>query len=129
VDEQTSFYAAAGLAAMIPGMQYAIDQMQKQLDEMKARLMTLQGGAPARRGRPPADPEARSREMKRRIAVSRGKAVPKSATHPRDRNHPEHAAWLRKMKRAQKKRWEAMTPIVREAQLATMAAGRSKAAA
>ena len=85
----------------------------------------------------PADPAARSLEMQRRRALWHGdakKSGPKKpkvtlakATHPRDPNHPDHAKWVAKMRRSNKKFWAGMTPEERAARIAKFTAGRKKA--
>ena len=72
------------------------------------------------------DPAERKREMKRRLAKrKRGtQSVAMRATHPRDKNHPGHAAWLKKTKRSHKKFWAGMTVAERKARLAKMQEGR-----
>src|SRR6185369_12222935 len=84
------------------------------------------------------DPEERRQEMARRMSVRdfnrrarksgklpavvrldrpKKKAGP---THPYDASHPDHAKWLKKVKRAATKRWESMSPAQRKARLAAM---------
>lgn len=38
-------YAAMGMAALLPGLQYAVEMMQKNLDEFREQLAALQSGA------------------------------------------------------------------------------------
>ena len=114
-------YEQMGIAALLPGMQHALEIIQGQIDHMRARLAELQGGeaAPRKVGRPkktvnspaaksgwPDDPEERSREMKRRQAVAREKraAAAKGASA--------------------KRRWAKMTVKQRREHLAKMQAGR-----
>jgi hypothetical protein len=103
--QQTTTYAAMGLAALIPGMQHMLVLMQAQLDGMRVQLAALQGGeripssnyfkAPGKIGRPPgaknkpkADnsywdsmtPEERSAEITRRMMVRRGEVQPTAHT-------------------------------------------------
>jgi hypothetical protein len=88
----------------------------------------------ARRGRPPgsanqrpqlvngwpADPEARRLEMKRRMAVARGKkAEPKVPTN--EHGHVIHDVALSRQRKAA---WAALSPKKRRERLAKMAAGR-----
>jgi hypothetical protein len=73
----------------------------------------------------PADPAARKREMKRRMAKRQQTAAAR-ATHPRDKNHPDHENWLKKVTAVQRKRWARMTRAERQARLAKMSAGKKK---
>lgn len=43
-DEQLNRYASMGMAAMLPGMQYAVELMQRNLDDMRAQLAAMQNG-------------------------------------------------------------------------------------
>src|SRR5689334_15436999 len=84
-------FATMGMAAMLPGLQYAVELMQKQLDEFRARLAALQNGR-ARVCKPPTakrvngiveywarmTPAERRAEMKRRGMI-RPKAAPAKA--------------------------------------------------
>jgi len=140
-NNDVSKYAQMGMAALIPGMQYMLDQMQEQLNEFREALATAQGkkklGRPLGSGKRasgwPADPDERRAEMLRRMQVAAGKAKPVtkksteyvgSPNHPRHPDHPEHAKWLAKMKRSQRKAWDALTPAQRKERLAKMVAGR-----
>lgn len=119
----------------------------------KAGIELPQLPAPARRGRPPGKsrgmkgywakmtPEQRGAEMQRRKDVTAGVApardprtkpaqpeVPRvklvQPNHPRNANHPKHAEWLAKMRKANKKSWAGLTPAERRARNATMLKGR-----
>lgn len=75
--------------------------------------------------------EERSKEMLRRQAVARGelpardpRTVGAAPTHPRDARHPEHEAWLEKMRKVTKKRWKGMTASERKERVAKMVAGQ-----
>src|SRR5262245_49377332 len=46
--------------------------------------------------------------------------------HPRDAAHPGHAAWVRKLSKVQKKRFDSLSPAEKEARQATLQAGRRK---
>lgn len=112
----------------LPGVDLAIELLQ----QLRADLMA---GAPAetepvvatRRGRPlkPGSrswgnltAEERSAEMKRRMAVAqakRGKTIKIPGLHPRDPKHPGHDAWIEKMKAAQRKAWDSMSPAQQKA--------------
>ena len=135
-NDETTF-AALGMAALLPGMQHMVTLMQEQTDQLRAELAAAMNinehpetplVAP-RRGRPPGvkeaeprrsgwpdDPEERKAEMARRKAVG----ASKKATHPRDPRHPGHDAWLKKLRAAQKKRWDGLTPAQQKAQLRKM---------
>jgi hypothetical protein len=104
-------YEQMGMAALLPGMQFAIECMQRQLDEMRAQLAQMQNGRqPAKKSRSmkqnpskvgnigwPADPAARSAEMKRRMAVARAKA-------PKIKG-PGSPAFAKRASNAAKARW------------------------
>ena len=145
-------YELMGMAAMIPGMQLAIEVMQAQLDQMRAALAQAQNDdhAPLRKvGRPrkaesvvvkdptrggwSADPEERKREMARRLAARQAKPKirMKSAQklHPRDAQHPNHEQWLRAVSKASKRSWAALSPAERQARIDATNAGRAVARA
>jgi hypothetical protein len=65
-------------------------------------------------------PEERSVEMLRRLAM-RGNKL-----HPRDKRSPKHAAWVKTMSDAQKKRYENMTVRERKQWQASLQAGREQ---
>ena len=135
-NDETTF-AALGMAALLPGMQHMLTLMQESLDQMRAALNVTQNGAASNpapeRGRPAGsknrrygwsdDPEERKAEMARRMAGTPKKPAVK--LHPRDAAHPEHAAWVRKMRKANKKMWAALTPKQRTERAAKAAAGRA----
>lgn len=129
-------YVAAGMAAMLPGMQYALDLLQGLVDEMRGQLAGMQAGLPVKpaRGRPPkaaaqgrngwpASPAARKREMARRMAKRASRA-----THPRQVGHPDHEQWLAQMRRAQARHWRGLTAAQRKARTDAMLAGRKPSA-
>ena len=63
--------------------------------------------------------------MRRRMAARKPKlAVAGKQLHPRDREHPDHGKWLKKMRQVQKTRWAKMSATERQGQIAKMAAGR-----
>jgi len=74
----------------------------------------------------PADPEARSAEMRRRMAVARGEAPTKQDGIYRDSNG--HMIKDRALSEHRKKLWAKMTVKQRKERLAKMAAGKVKAA-
>jgi hypothetical protein len=118
LDDEVRTYAQMGMAAMLPGMEYALELMQRQIDEIRSRLVELQEAdkiarnAPAPRERQrrgwPKQPAARRREMARRVQVARDKSKGE------------------KISQAQRRTWDAMTPRARKARLAAMAAGKKK---
>jgi hypothetical protein len=118
LDDEVRTYAQMGMAAMLPGMEYALELMQRQIDEIRARLAELQEAdrsarnAPApKRARPtggwPEEAAARKREMARRMTVARAKAKGE------------------KISQAQRKTWDEMSPRKRKQRLAAMAAGKA----
>ena len=136
-DSELNRYAASGMAAYLPGMQYMIELMQHELDEFRNRLALLQEMKEPvegrKRGRPKGSggsygwegmtPEERSAEMKRRMQVHKRKLL---VTHP---DHPDHAKWVAKMARLHRAVWAKKTKAEKEAWKAKMAAGKVKAAA
>ena len=126
-------YAQMGMAALLPGMQHMLTLMQQSLDEMRAALLMGQGGK--RRGWPrgpasgrrgwPEDPEERSAEMRRRMAMRNQEA--KAANHPRHPDHPDHEKFIAKLKKARSKVWASMTPEQQKAHLAKMQKGKKRA--
>lgn len=70
----------------------------------------------------PDDPQERSREMKRRMAVAKAN----KAKHPREPGHPDHAQWAAKMKKARKRTWDKKSPAERQAVVEAMMAGKRK---
>lgn len=126
--------AAMGLAAMIPGVKHAQQAINQLLDSMLAQLEAMQNGSLPKRGRPPGlksktagpwagmTPEQRSAEMKRRISLR------KVNGHPRDADHPGHAAWAENLRKATKARWAKMSPKEKTARQAAMQAGKKAAA-
>jgi hypothetical protein len=164
-DQAKATYAQIGIAALIPGVQYAVEQVQTILDNLRAELAVLQEGAvyePAKskRGRSAhiesgrvsvaglkrgtaeyravdrenkriareraagarnawsgMTAEERSAEMKRRIAVARGKAASRRQGKP--------AGWKGGTgKSPAQVRWEKMSKRRRKEHLAKMAAAR-----
>lgn len=133
------YYQAAGLAAMIPGFQMAIDALQAKLEELRTQLTELQSSTHVRQSKNaqhtvrhlinatrkpnwPTDPEERKAEMKRRMAKRNAK---KGHGHPRNPDHPGNAAWKRKMRSSRKAQWAGLSPEDRQARLAKMQAGKA----
>jgi hypothetical protein len=87
--EKINRWTASGIAAFIPGLQYAIDTLQDQLNELRAELARYQEmevvGETVKPAKKTAwtgmSAEERSAEMKRRIAVSK-RNKRKSASPP-----------------------------------------------
>jgi len=113
-----------GLAAQALGLHRAIELLQAELRNLNAQLAEAQPaeeprpvGRPAGKARKsgwPADPEERSREMKRRQAVTAKKRKKAPQIH-------DTIAKLRKKARAS---WARLTPRERKARVAKMLAGR-----
>jgi hypothetical protein len=123
-------YTQMGMAALLPGMQYALEQMHKLVEDFREQLAGLQNGSGKtttnKVGKKIATgywdkmtPEQRSAEMKRRMAS-------RSGLHPRDSKHPKHNEWLRKVRLANRRRWESMTPQQQREQMSAAGAGRTK---
>jgi hypothetical protein len=131
-----------GAAALLPGLQHALDMLNTLVAEYRGFLAQHQMSESLltgvkRRGRPPGRPNKvatitdltkagkplkgsywanltpaqRSAEMKRRMRVTAGleekrprkasrKAKTSTSNHPRNPDHPEHAAWAAKLKAA-----------------------------
>ena len=149
-DNQNASYAQMGMAATLPGLIRALEIVQQHVDELQAQLGQRQP-AGKKLGRTskadleqraqldvtnllgaksgwPADPEERRAEALRRRAVAAAKrnpATPKKL-HPRDAEHPDHTKWLRTMRRAQRKSWDAMSATERESRIAKAVAGRGQ---
>lgn len=142
-------YEQIGRAAAILGMQIAADILQEALDNNKAELRALQNATRAsettaapmppekRIGRPPgsknrlpsgwpADPEERSREMKRRMAKARRKKAGAANITPTVRFAMENPAT--KLSEQRKDAWARMPKWKRQARLDAMLAGRRKKA-
>ena len=66
-------------------------------------------------------PEQRSAEIKRRRAN-----ITHAKLHPRDPRHPEHEAWVEKMREVNRKRWASMSKAERKRRSDAMVAGRAK---
>lgn len=79
--------------------------------------------------------EERTAEMQRRILVHQGKAPSSRAAgdvnslHPRDARSPRHAAWVKKMRKANLERWANYTPEERAARIASSTAKARRGAA
>jgi hypothetical protein len=115
--QETTRYAQMGMAALLPGMTYMLELMTKAVAEHRDLLSFMQdAGQIVAKGRNgwPDDPEERSAEMKRRMAVAK----------ENKRLTPEGLANLRKIRR---RSWKNKTPEERAAWQAKMAAGKAKA--
>jgi len=75
-----------------------------------------------------ADPEERKREMRRRMGKRKAKPSVKLAGHPRDKDHPGHAAWVEMMRKVQKRTWAKLTPEERDERQRKLQAGHRRAA-
>jgi len=128
-NEQTQRYALLGMAAMLPGMEMAVEVLQQQIAEMRQALAEVQRTVekPWRAERPdrelrtvevptskrggwPADPKERKAEMARRVNARVAKVRG------------------RKISEAQKSAWAGMSVRQRKARLAAMAAGKAEQA-
>jgi hypothetical protein len=116
-------YEQMGIAALLPGMTYAIEVMQKQVDEMRAQLTgSINGDDPVKRkvGRPAGaagnragwsdDPEERKVEAQRRADMRRQN---KLTEERRERGRI-----------AAKKRWDGLTAKQKAAHVQRMNEGR-----
>jgi hypothetical protein len=120
VNPEQNRYAAMGVAALLPGMQYTIEVMQAKLDEMRALLAHVQESGAQPEPKSPRGgaswasltPEERSTEMRRRMAVARGEAKPRTSVQSTA------------LGRQRQKEWAAMSPRKRKERLAKMLAGR-----
>ena len=112
-NDETQRYALMGMAAMLPGMEFAVEILQQQIAEMRAVLTDLQSAdepaVQSRRGGWPADPEERKAEMARRVNVRAAKTKGQ------------------KISEAGKATWAGLSVRQRKARLAAMAAGRKRA--
>lgn len=125
----TTKYEQMGIAALLPGMTYAIELVQKQLDEMRGQLeVIMSGGGTARKvGRPKGStsasrngwagmtPEERSAEMRRRQMVAVGKAEPRAKKRGTTKEG--------KIGSYQKQLWASYTPAQRKKRIAAARAG------
>lgn len=122
-------YAAMGVAALLPGMQYMVEIMQTKLDEMRTLLAHAQNGATRTRAKKSAGaqsgwagmtPEERSIEMKRRQAVARAKGGRGTAAATRwaKATQKQKAEWKAKMQAGRRRAQRAAkrTPVAKLAQ-------------
>lgn len=125
-------YETLGMAGTLAGLERAMELIKAELDQIRAQLDHAQQGGNARsyveerkKGRPPGSkaktgsngwpptPEARKKEMARRMAVARGEVpsvkmanrVDVDKLHPRDPRSPRNKAWKKKMRKVMKDRW------------------------
>lgn len=116
-------YEQMGIAALLPGMTFAVELIQKQLDEMRAQLTGIVFSAEKRAvGRPKGSknkrmaaggqswagltPEERSAEMKHRMALAKKNKAAQQAA-PVNGKDPKYvaagkAAWTSRSKKAQR---------------------------
>jgi len=68
--------------------------------------------------------------MKRRFAKRKAKhpSVKLVGLHPRDKEHPGHAAWVEMMRKAQKRSWAKLTQEERDERQRKLQAGHRRAA-
>lgn len=109
-------FAQMGIAALLPGMQYAVDQMQKVLDDMREALDALQNGRPPAKGKQGGwekmTAAQRSLEMKRRKLA-------------REKNAKRRGAAGHSLN--QKAYWASMTAAERSAEMKRRVAKRKAA--
>jgi|SRR5882672_4974940 len=143
-----------GMQYMLERMQHQLDEFRSQLAVLQTPVVSTNGNAPRitkngkRIGRPrkevapvlrsgwPADPEERKAEMKRRMQVRkqrranspRADSSAPAPTHPRDANHPDHEAWVKKIRKANKRAWNGLNPEQRKARIAASLEGCRKKA-
>jgi hypothetical protein len=106
-------------------MANAIAEVQEMLGVPPPKHATRKVRTEAKSGWP-ADPEARSAEMKRRQAVARANKANAEGLHPRDEGHPDHDKWRAKLTKARKRQWAQKSPAERHAWQERMAAARRK---
>ena len=137
-----------GMQAMLPGMIYMHELMAEQIAQMRAVLgqeaedvpritaadlgiepeiktETKRGSGDHKSYWEKLTPDERSAEMMRRRAVAEKKKSAK--LHPRDKSHPDHAKWVAKMKKVQRKFWKGLTVAQRKERVAKLAAASVKA--
>lgn len=143
-----------GMAYMIELMQEALDRLDGDIDRARGRQERLSEDETEqpeeREERGPSaqaaywarmTPAERRKEMRKRGMVGRGKsktnghaaAVPTVKLtkagrpwkgHPRDPNHPDHEAWVKKMSKSNKASWARLSQADRDARTAKMLEGR-----
>lgn len=102
-DTDLNRYAQMGMAAMLPGMQLAVDFIQQKLDEMRAQLAMIQNGGPLKKSRvSPEGSAAISEAQKRRWAAQKA-----------DNDEARKA----KLGEARKAYWAKKTPAQRRAEM------------
>lgn len=123
----TNRYLEMGMASLLPGMQYMVEQMQRMLDEFRAELAMLQAGhhgAKARAGKGAwagKSAEERHEIAKRRWETRRRNAEAADAPrHPHDPRHPGHEAYIAKLRESQQRAWAALSPAAKKAKIRKM---------
>jgi hypothetical protein len=138
-------YAAAGMAAYLPGMVYALELLEHYIEEFREQLTQLQVADQVSRDQPPPQkqgkrdgrgksswqgmtPEERSVEMKRRMKVRRRNKTRQQieGLHPRDKGHPDHAKWLENLSKRARARWDKKSKAEKAAWKTRMQAGKAK---
>jgi hypothetical protein len=109
-DDETERYAQFGMAAIIPGIQHAITVLQEMLDTMRIELAAYQG----RRMLPTVKTPRKRRAGIDDLPTGGRPRKP----HPRDLDHPGHAAWVAKLQRGVKKARRARVKAAKEAKAA-----------
>lgn len=114
----TTDFAQMGIAALLPGMQYAVDQMQKVLNDMREALGAPQNGRPPAKGKQGGwekmTSAQRSLEMKRRELA-------------RDKKAKRPGAGGASHSLTQKAYWAGMTAAERSAEMKRRLAKRKAA--
>lgn len=91
-------------------------------DSRKAKLSADKASSSSRKGYwASMSPEERKAEMRRRIEVRDKKWAEEAALeklHPRDPRSPKHAAWIEKMRAANKANWAKLSPKERAVRVA-----------
>jgi hypothetical protein len=115
-------YAASGMAAFLPGMQYMVELMQRQLDEFRAQLAIYQHGEAE------AVPQRKQRKGSSGGKTYWSKLSPEERSEEMQRRHEVRQIKTRKLIRmkAARTRWDRMTKAQRQEWQAKMVAGKKK---
>jgi len=124
-------YSRLGIAALLPGLVHAHENLGRQIEQLRNMLADLQAEHPKPKGKrhtvwSDLNAEQRSVEMKRRRAVAQAKREAARKLHPRDSEHPKHAEWVQKMSAVTKKNWAALNAREHRARLDRMRAGKGR---
>lgn len=109
-------YTLAGAAKELGTTYAALGQYVRWYGLNRDRQLGASAPHPTRKGQAIlVFSRAEVEEMRAARSKAEVPAVRVVKTHPRDPNHPDHEKWRRKMKRAQQKRIQAMSPEQYEA--------------